>query len=485
MFVGDFLLLKNGGETMLKQKASYKILQKNADTLTPIGIYKRLRGEKKFLLESSFQHETKGKYSYIGANPYEEIIGIGNETKVINVKTKAEKIFDCHALDYLKEHFPALDIDIPLPFTGGAIGYVGYDAIREFVEVGTKLDDPLDMPDYHLMIYNTIIIYEHRTEKAHIVTLNVDQVEETELDKRLHQISEEITEHINIGDPERKPVTFSPQITKDDFIQRVEKAKTYIEREEAEQIVLSQRMVAELDGDPFSFYRQLRTANPSPYMYYIDFTDYLIIGASPESLVQTTGRQVVTNPIAGTRPRGTSPEEDATLEIELLTDEKELSEHEMLVELSKTDLQQVCVPESIEVPVLKEIVKYEHVMHIVSEVHGTLKKNQSNFDALIACLPAGTVSGSPKERAMQIINELETEKRGVYAGGIGYISFNQDINLAIAIRSLVVKDGHAFLQAGAGIVADSIPEKEYEETLHKAKSLTNLNENNEMIHSGI
>src|SRR5699024_8748461 len=236
-----------------------------------------------------------------------------------------------------------------------------------------------------------------------------------------------------------------------------------------------QRMIAEMNGDAFSFYRNLRVANPSPYMFYIDFGPYTIVGASPESLVQTTGDEVITNPIAGTRPRGKTTLEDEAISKDLLSDEKEIIEHEMLVELSKADLKNICDHTSIHVPIYKQIEKYEHVLHIVSEVHGVLKEKVSSLDALIACLPAGTVSGSPRERAMQIINTIEERKRGVYAGGIGYISFNHDINLAIAIRSLVIKDEKAYLQVGAGIVAPSIPEKEYEETLHKARSLTNIN----------
>lgn len=460
---------------MITHKLEYKMVEKNADILTPVGIFKRLQGEKKFLLESSFQHETKGKYSYIGADPYEEIIGYGNETKVINVKTKEEKTVPYHALHYLKKHLPKLDLDMPLPFTGGAIGYVGYDAIRQFAPIGDELTDELNMPDFHFMMYQTIIVYEHRTEKAHIVTMNIDHVSENTLDERLQKINSELDKQVFIPDPEANKVMFEAQISKATFIDHVKRAQSYIKSGEASQIVLSQRMIAELNGDPFSFYRQLRTANPSPYMFYIDFTDYIIIGASPESLVQTTGRNVVTNPIAGTRPRGKTATEDDTLQQELLADKKELSEHEMLVELSKTDLNDVCEVESIHVPVYMEVVKYEHVMHIVSEVHGTLKENKSSMDALIACLPAGTVSGSPKVRAMQIINEIETERRGFYAGGIGYITYNHDINLAIAIRSLVVKNGRAYLQTGAGIVEDSVPENEYVETLHKAKSLTNLN----------
>ena len=461
---------------MIKQKTTYKTIQKNADTLTPIGIFKRLKGNKKFLLESSFQHETKGKYSYIGANPYEEIIGNNNQSKVINLQTGEETIHEQHTIDYLKLHLPKFDTNIPLPFTGGAIGYVAYDAIRQFHDIGTNLEDELQMPDFHFMLYQTIIVYEHRTETAHLITMNLDDVPETVLDERLQIIKAELDQQMAIPDPDPFTIEFEPQISKDVFIDNVQKAQQYIEDGEAAQIVLSQQMIADLNGDPFSIYRQLRSSNPSPYMFHIDFTDYLIIGASPESLVQTTGDQVVTNPIAGTRPRGKTNKEDNILQNELLADNKEIAEHDMLVELSKADLVNICSKASIQVPVYKDVVKYEHVMHIVSEVHGELKKDKTSMDALVACLPAGTVSGSPKVRAMQIINEMETERRGFYAGGIGYISFNHDINLAISIRSLVIKDKRAYLQTGAGIVADSVPEKEYLETLHKAKSLTNLNQ---------
>lgn len=459
---------------MTKEQLTYKRMIKNADTLTPVGIFKRLQGDKKFLLESSFQHETKGKYSYIGADPYMEIIGNGTETKIIHLDSGETEVKHIHALDYMKNNFPKIETDLSLSFTGGAVGYVAYDTIRQFLDIGEDLPDELEMPDVHFMVYKTIVVYEHRTEKAHIIAINVDGESEDTLQKRLDEISNQLDETVVIDDPEPLDITFEPQISKEDFMGKVEHALNAIRQNEAEQIVISQRMVAELNGDSFSFYRQLRTANPSPYMFYIDFKDYLIIGASPESLVQTNGRNVVTNPIAGTRPRGQNELEDQRLERELLADEKEITEHEMLVDLSKRDLKIICEKDSISVPVYKEIVKYEHVMHIVTEVHGLLREEYTNIDALIACLPAGTVSGSPKQRAMQIISDIETKRRGVYAGGIGFISFEHDINLAIAIRSLVVKDGKAYLQAGAGIVADSVPEKEYEETLHKARSLTNL-----------
>lgn len=459
---------------MINQNITFKMQEKNADMLTPVSIFKRLKGTKKFLLESSFQHSAKGNYSYVGADPYAEITGNGNQTTFTDLKTKTTKQYNINVLDYFKTHFPMQDDDLPLPFTGGAIGYTAYDAIREYTDIGEDLPDEIETPDHHFMLYQTIIAYEHRTEKAYIITNNINGETDEAMKEKLQTVSRQLDAQIPSPDPEVCPVHFKPQLEKTDFIGKVQQAKNYIENNQATQIVLSQRMIADFYGDAFSFYRYLRSANPSPYMFYIDFSDYLIIGASPESLVQTNGEQVITNPIAGTRPRGATPAEDKTLESELLNDPKEISEHEMLVDLSKNDFSPICNPKSIQTPVYKQVMHYEHVMHIVSEVHGTLAKGKTSFDALIACLPAGTVSGAPKERAMQIINELEEVKRGFYAGGIGYIGFNHDMNIAIAIRSILIKDKTAYLQAGAGIVADSIPEKEYEETLHKAKSLTDL-----------
>lgn len=462
---------------MSSKNVPYKAIQKYADMLTPVTIFKRLGGKRKFLLESSFQHETKGKYSYIGSDPYAAVIGYRDETTIIDYKTGTQKQMDINALDYLKNELPNLSIDLPLPFIGGAIGYVGYDAMRQFVDIGEDLEDDIEMPDIHFMLFKNIIVYEHRNDTAHLITINIDNEPEEKLDHQLQQMSESLTKNVEIPNPNGSNIDFKLDISKQDFIKQVEQAKEHIANNDALQIVLSQRMVANMNGDTFSFYRNLRANNPSPYMFYIDFHDYLIIGASPESLVQTTDKQVVTNPIAGTRPRGINEKDDERLIKELLNDEKEVSEHEMLVELSIEDMKKVCDANSITIPVHKGIEKYEHVMHIASEVQGILREDLTSIDALIACLPAGTVSGSPKKRAMQIINNIETKKRGVYAGGIGYISFNRDLNLAIAIRSIVVKDNKAYLQAGAGIVSDSVPEMEYEETLQKAKSLMSFSNN--------
>lgn len=459
----------------MRIQTDYKIIKKHGDMLTPVSIFDKLPGDKKFLLESSFVHETKGKYSFIGANPIQEIIGNDRETTVYHIKDKKEEKYAVGTLNYLQTSFPKVDVEIPFPFYGGAVGYVSYDSVRAFMDIGDPLQDELQMPDIHFMVYDTVIVYEHRTETVHIISFAFDDETEDDLQIQIEAIARRLDEPSTMAYTPESHLQFAPQQSKAQFIEKVEKAQQMMQEENIEQIVLSQRMIANMNGDAFSFYRNLRVANPSPYMFYIDFGAYTIVGASPESLVQTTGRHVITNPIAGTRPRGKTMAEDKAISEELLADEKEIIEHEMLVNLSKADLEKICKASTIDVPIYKQIEKYEHVLHIVSEVHGELLDDITSMDALIACLPAGTVSGSPRERAMQIINEIETEKRGVYAGGIGYIAFNHDINLAIAIRSLIIKDEKAYLQAGAGIVAPSIPEKEYEETLHKARSLTNIN----------
>ncbi|WP_346023693.1 anthranilate synthase component I family protein [Alkalibacterium indicireducens] len=276
--------------------------------------------------------------------------------------------------------------------------------------------------------------------------------------------SEEQTEELS-------PLTFTASVDKDEFMRRVVKAKQYIVDGDIFQVVLSQRMQAEFDVDAFTFYRKLRVANPSPYMFYVDFDQYTVLGASPESLIKVTGRQIVTNPIAGTRPRGKTEEEDQAYAADLLSDEKEQAEHKMLVDLSRNDLGRVSEIGSISLDTFMTVERFQHVMHIVSEVSGTLAEGLSGLDALITTLPAGTVSGAPKIRAMQIVNELEDYQRGVYSGSVGYINVNGDLDLALAIRTMVVKDKKAYVQAGAGIVYDSDPESEYQETLNKAKSL--------------
>ena len=452
--------------------SKYKYVIEKAGNITPTDIFKKLTGKKKFLLESTFQHELKGKYSFIGQNPYLEIIGDGQNTAIIHLETGEKETVQTDALTYIKQHFPVIDVNLPLPFFGG-VGFVSYDAIRQFEQIGKELPDDIQTPDIHFMFFKSMIAIDHTKGSIYFIVINVDDEEETVLNQRLCEMKQIVNKDNTNVQFQIEPckINLKPEISKSEFMQKVVKAKQSIYEGDIFQVVLSQRMSGDIQGDPFSYYLQLRKHNPSPYMFYIDFGDYLTLGTSPESLVQTNDNEVITNPIAGTRARGKTRAEDEQLMHELLHDEKEIAEHRMLVDLSRNDLGRVCEPGTLTIPTYMEIEKYQHVMHIVSEVKGRLRDDVSSIDALIACLPAGTVSGAPKVRAMQIINELEDKKRGIYSGGVGFIDYNCNINFAIAIRSLIVKDGKAYLQAGAGIVHDSIPELEYEETLNKARSL--------------
>ncbi|MGN8645886.1 anthranilate synthase component I [Gracilibacillus sp. HCP3S3_G5_1] len=451
---------------------NYKSTDVNGDTITPISIFNRIKGKKKFLLESSGSHDDKGRFSFIGLNPYKEIIGSATETTVTNYTKGTTESIQQKPLEVIKTHIPNEKLPLPYAFYGGAIGYIGYDAIRQYEYIGELLEDEIDMPDVHMMFYQDVIVFDHMKQKVTVMTVDLDGTRsDDQLEAGLYQLQDQILTPEPFVSDEELLVRFEPSLGKETFLHMVETAKQHIMDGDIFQVVLSQRMKASFDADPFTFYRRLRVANPSPYMYFIDFGEYIVLGASPESLIKTIGRKVVTNPIAGTRPRGKSDTEDQQLATELLADEKELAEHKMLVDLSRNDLGRVCEVGSITIPKYMTIERYQHVMHIVSEVHGELTPNYTGLDALISTLPAGTVSGAPKIRAMQIINELENKKRGVYAGAVGYINMSGDLDLALAIRTMVIKGSHAYVQAGAGIVYDSNPQSEYQETLNKAKSL--------------
>ncbi|GAE94390.1 anthranilate synthase [Gracilibacillus boraciitolerans JCM 21714] len=328
----------------------------------------------------------------------------------------------------MKALIPNEALPLPYAFYGGAIGYIGYDAIRQYEYIGDQLEDEIDMPEVHMMFYQDVIVFDHMNQKITMMTINLDGTRDDDtLETDLYQLQKQIWTPETTMSNEELDVSFSPSIEKENFLNMVETAKQHIIDGDIFQVVLSQRMKASFDADPFTFYRRLRVANPSPYMYFIDFDDYIVVGASPESLIKTTGSHVVTNPIAGTRPRGMTEAIDQQLASELLADEKELAEHKMLVDLSRNDLGRVCEIGSITIPKYMTIERYQHVMHIVSEVHGELTKDYTGLDALVSTLPAGTVSGAPKIRAMQIINDLEDKKRGVYAGAVGYINMNGGI----------------------------------------------------------
>ena len=456
---------------MTVETRSYEMKEFQGDMMTPISIYHSLHGKKKMLFESSAKHMESGRYSFIALEPIAEIKG--NQLQYVFTDEHGKKHTGHDILDKLKTILPKHKEHYPFSFFGGILGYFGYETAFYTERIGEYLLDDLNMPDIHALFYDTFIIYDHLKQTITIAAIDLFQSGRTsanmlEAIQNIHENLQAGTSHQEVS-PDK--LSFKPSIKKEDFKEMVEKAKQHIIQGDIFQVVISQRFSSPFTGNPFSLYRQLRTSNPSPYMFYMDFETYVILGTSPESLVKVKNGYVTTNPIAGTKPRGKSPEEDQQIAAALLIDEKEVAEHRMLVDLGRNDIGKISEIGSVQVNKYMQIELYKYVMHIVSEVTGRLRKDTHVLDVLAACLPAGTVSGAPKIRAMQIINELETIKRGVYAGAVGYISVTGDMDLALAIRTMIVKDEMAHVQAGAGIVYDSIAENEYEETLNKAKAL--------------
>ncbi|CEG27503.1 anthranilate synthase component I [Bacillus sp. B-jedd] len=455
-----------------REKVHISFMELPGDTLTPVSIFQKISGERKFLLESSLWQTDAGRYSYIGAEPSFELISKGTKNRLVKADGK-ESLIEGEPLKILGDLLPQIETNTVIPpFFGGAAGYAGYDLIRFYEEIGPEYGDELDMPDSHFMFFEEVIVYDHHEQKVYVTGIPLDGAEMVEgLAQRHEKRKKELLEPTQAVSPAPFEIgTFKESITKNDYMEKVDEIKKHIEEGDIFQAVLSQRLSAIFDGDCFSCYRKLRTLNPSPYMFYFEFGEYTVMGVSPESLVRTSGRTVFANPIAGTRPRGETVLTDNALEIELKQDEKELAEHRMLVDLGRNDLGRICEYNSIQISKYLEIEKYRYVMHLVSELKGTLGEEKFSLDALAACLPAGTVTGAPKIKAMQIINDQEKQNRGLYSGAIGYISASGDIDFALAIRTLIIKGGIAYIQAGAGIVHDSKPENEYEETMNKMKA---------------
>ena len=445
------------------EKTSLRITEKKieGDSLTPILIFRRLQGRHRFLLESSSQHERSGRYSFIGVDPVKAYRGGNGRLEEFVYATGKTYVHEGDLYTLLKRLMPRIAVHGKYPFMGGAVGYVGYGAAEDAAVHSKK-------PDVYFNIYDTVIIFDHLLNE---VTLLHTEIHPEYTKPDLNALADTITSGPT---EEEKGVSVSDYrcaVSQKEFEERVRQAQQFIEKGEVEQVVLSRKLEADIGGDPFAMYRRLRKKNPSPYMYYMEFGDHTVIGVSPESLVKVTDGTVKTNPIAGTRRRGRSDEEDQALEEELRSDPKELSEHDMLVEVSKKEMEMVCEPSSVHVSTYMETVRYEHVMHLVSEVEGTIASGLHALDALKATLPAGTVTGSPKKIAMDIISQLEDEPRGLYGGAIGYIGLNGNIDFALTIRTMMVQDGRATVQAGAGIVKDSVPALEYKETVNKARSL--------------
>jgi anthranilate synthase component 1 len=459
------------------------------DCETPVSAFLKLRGRgPAFLLESAEQGQRFGRYSFLGFRPRAILRYEGGGFTATELEGEPRKIDAANPFravaDYLSAYRLAPLDDLP-PFAGGAVGVFGYDLVRTVERLAEPNPDDVGAPDMALMVSDALIVFDHL---HHQVTIMVnafadgeDQVEAAYA--RAAGLIERARALLAEPVPRAEPTsgaatnrvfdreTFRSNMTREQHESAVKEAKRYIREGDAFQIVPSQRWSGPCPVEAFSVYRGLRNVNPSPYMYFLEFDDFAIAGASPEPLVKVNGSLVETRPIAGTRPRAASPEEDLRRAADLLEDEKERAEHVMLVDLGRNDLGSVCEFGSVEVDELMAIETYSHVMHIVSSVKGTLRPGLGGMDALRACLPAGTLSGAPKIRAMEIIDELEPTKRGFYGGAVGYLSYSGDLDTCIHIRTVVVKDGVAYVQAGGGIVADSDPAYEYRETIAKAEAV--------------
>ncbi|XOQ36443.1 MAG: anthranilate synthase component I [Lactococcus sp.] len=450
----------------------------NADIITPILAYLRLDLKHKLILESIPREKENSRYSMIAYNPVHEIkFEKGVLTDNGQVKTG-------DPLDYLGELTVKNTEASSIPFTGGAIGFVSYDTISLYENIGEIPEDVIETPDLHFFLYESYLIFDHKKEQITIVESAIYSGRSA-LDQQLAMdlvLSNLTRPHKNEFETVKlNPLSFKSNTAKAEFMTMVEQAQSYIKNGDMFQIVLSQRLTSQMTGNPFDYYRNLRLTNPSNYLYFLDFGDYQIMGASPESLVSVKNGVVTTNPIAGTRPRGADEAEDDALSKDLLGDQKEVAEHRMLVDLGRNDIGKISKVGTVKVTKYMEVEYFRYVMHLTSVVKGELLDSVSSLDALKSTLPAGTVSGAPKIRAMQRIYELEKTKRGIYAGAIGYLSSNSDMDFAIALRTMVLKDGKAHAQAGAGIVFDSVPENEYQETLNKAKAMTKIGESNDFI----
>ena len=456
------------------------VLETFADLDTPLSLYLKLANQPfSYLLESVQGGERFGRYSIIGLPAKTRIVAHDNQVQVLENNVVVETVENTNPLDFVKS-FQARYKTPPyegLPrFTGGLTGYFGYETVR-YIEKrlsGVQKPDAINVPDVLLMVSEEIAIVDNLSSKLYfIVYANTAQTNayETALN-RLNELAKMLRKNVTI--PESSPSETSvatSEFGEDNFKVAVKKAQQYILDGDIMQVVLSQRMSQKFTAPPLSLYRALRSLNPSPYMFYYDMGDHHVVGASPEILVRLENGTVTARPIAGTRPRGKTREQDLALAVELLADPKERAEHVQLMDLGRNDVGRVAQTGTVKVTDNMMIERYSHVMHIVSNVEGKLKAGMDAIDVIKATFPAGTVSGAPKVRAMEIIDELEPSKRGIYAGAVGYLGFNGDMDVAIAIRTGVIKNNMLYVQAGAGIVADSVPQSEWDETQNKAKAV--------------
>jgi len=459
-----------------------------ADTETPISAFQKIgRNGLSYLLESADGSDKLARYSFIGVEPF--LVFQSKDTR-IEIKTKDKKeVHKEKPFLYLRQLFTKFKT-YPIKglprFFGGGVGYFGYDLVGFIEELPKKAIDDLNIPDCILIFAGIVLVFDHLTHQMWIIaniplkkkglSKNAAYKQATiQIEKIVSQLKKPGLPSLdNQKETEGESEELSQirsNVTQEEFIDKVKKVKEYILAGDTFQVVLSQRLNRKTKENPFKIYRSLRSLNPSPYMYYLNYGKIQVVGASPEPLVRLTGKLVESKPIAGTRHRGKNEVEDIELEKDMLNDEKEKAEHTMLVDLARNDLGRICCPGTVKVTNFMKVEKFSHVMHLVSEVEGKIYPNKDAFDTLEACFPAGTVSGAPKVRAMEIIEELETNCRGPYAGAVGYIGFNGNMDTCITIRTIIFKGDQAYIQVGAGIVDDSVPEMEYKETLNKSKAM--------------
>ena len=459
-----------------------------ADIETPISLFLKLRGVgPAFLLESVEGGEHLARYSFIGMQP-RAILRAWRGRAVYEAEGQWQELSlgGGDVLDLLRQRLPRYEAPLPEGwprFTGGAVGYMGYDLVRSFESLPEHAADTLSLPEAIFLLCDRLVVYDHVKHRilliAHSPHPHASPLGTHEAQAALDELTARLRRPLPPGaalegsDPLSEPEPFTATLARTEYEDAVRTAKEHISRGDIFQVVLSRRIQRRTTAQPFDIYRALRSLNPSPYLFYLQLPDGLrLMGSSPEVLVRLEGDVVESRPLAGTRPRGATPEEDRALEADLLADPKERAEHIMLVDLARNDLGRVCRFGTVATPTMLEIERYSHVSHIVSDVRGQLAPGRDAFDVLRACFPAGTVSGAPKVRAMQIIEELEPEQRGPYAGAVGYFGFSGDMDTCIAIRTLVMQGDRVYLQAGAGIVADSDPAREYEETENKLRALS-------------
>ena len=458
-------------------KRIYKVYKKTVSIVneTSTGMYQNLVGNKKgFLLES--YDKNYDRYTFFGAEP-EEIISSKGNSLVITKRDGSKDVRKGNPLELLKEYYNEFEIrkdNDELNFSGGLVGSVGYDFIRYTENIPDENPDEIGIETVQFMLMKEFIMVDHVAETLTAIVLESDDEagKQTALEKAERMIAEAMKEQKESRvSLKQDGVIVKKSDTLEEYSRKVDRIKQYIRDGHIFQTVLSQRWTIETGQSGFDLYRELRELNPSPYLYYFNFGDFEIIGSSPEMLVKQQGKRVFTCPIAGTRPRGKTPEEDKALSVELLADEKERAEHVMLVDLARNDMGRISEFGTVKVTEFMKIRNYSHVMHIVSMVEGRKKGTFHPFDLLASFLPAGTLSGAPKIRAMEIIEELESVRRGLYGGATGYVDFSGDMDFCITIRTMIKRGKNVYLQAGAGIVADSVPENEYKECCNKVMAL--------------